>query len=478
MLNLPDFSKLISFSGRGSRIEFLLFGVAPIPIIIILFTLGRPLLDQLFIFIIPILMIWKIFLISIHVRRLHDINLSGYWVLVMIPLIPFSTLFLCAMKGTEIGNKYDESSQSELASRKFQSAKPNLRTLIATFSVVSLTLALIYMGIEAGHQQSASTIAKAKATLANANKARNEESLADSYRKNLTTEELNLYLNGDPKTGEYGYIDNNGKLVSDHLQGSGLSSLAAFQMDEKWGFIDKAGRVVIHPQYDRTLGFSEDLAAYQVGDYIVGSWGFIDRNGNVAIEPKYSDASSFSEGLAAVRVGDIYSGKYGFINKSEEMKIGPQFENAGSFSGGLAAVMTGERKWGFIDKTGNFVIRPQYNWAFNFSEGLAKVATTGVLFGGPYGYIDRKGILVINTQFKNAGDFSSGLAAVEVGGKWGYINNTGAFVIKPEYDSAGDFSSGLAAVRLGREDDGDWRFIDKLGRLVINPKFKYVRGYS
>ena len=51
--------------------------------------------------------------------------------------------------------------------------------------------------------------------------------------------------------------------------------------------------------------FKEGMASIEIND----KWGFIDADGNIVIEPKYSYVQFFSEGLAGVQV----DGKYGFI---------------------------------------------------------------------------------------------------------------------------------------------------------------------
>lgn len=53
-----------------------------------------------------------------------------------------------------------------------------------------------------------------------------------------------------------------------------------------------------------------------------GKYGFINQSGEVVIEPQFDKTWGFSEGLAAVKV----DGKHGFINKDGEMVIYPQFD--------------------------------------------------------------------------------------------------------------------------------------------------------
>ncbi len=67
-----------------------------------------------------------------------------------------------------------------------------------------------------------------------------------------------------------------------------------------------------------------------------------------------------------------------------------------------------------------------------------------------------------------------GLARVKVSGKWGYIDRSGRIVINPQFEEAGDFAQGLAPVKMG----GKWGYIDRSGRIVINPQFEEAGGFT
>src|SRR2546422_9043624 len=70
-------------------------------------------------------------------------------------------------------------------------------------------------------------------------------------------------------------------------------------VDDRYGFIDQEGRVVIKPQFDYASGFYEGASSVRIGE----KWGYIDRHGTLMIEAKFDRALSFSEGLAAVLIG-------------------------------------------------------------------------------------------------------------------------------------------------------------------------------
>ena len=58
--------------------------------------------------------------------------------------------------------------------------------------------------------------------------------------------------------------------------------------------------------------------------------------------------------------------------------------------------------------------------------------------------------------------------------KYGYIDKSGKVVIEPQFDYVRDFSEGLAVV----EKDGKWGVIDKNGKVVIEPLpiYNYAAG--
>ena len=127
--------------------------------------------------------------------------------------------------------------------------------------------------------------------------------------------------------------------------------LAAVQVGERWGYINRRGKIVISPRFGEAGPFAEGRAKiYQNGKY-----GYIDRTGKIVIPPQFQLAEQFSEGLALVASGDY---KYAFINRAGKTVIpppdfkpvdfGPE-EPGSSFSGGLAPVIIGE-KCGFVDR--------------------------------------------------------------------------------------------------------------------------------
>jgi len=106
-------------------------------------------------------------------------------------------------------------------------------------------------------------------------------------------------------------------------------------------------------------------------------YGYKDEKGNIVVEPKYDLAYAVEEGMAAVRL----NGKYGYINQKGREIVAPKYDNTWKFIGGFAAVEL-DNKFGFIDKNGKEVIPLIYENAYNYHgnccyKGQAHVKENG-----------------------------------------------------------------------------------------------------
>ena len=214
--------------------------------------------------------------------------------------------------------------------------------------------------------------------------------------------------------------------------------------EDKFGFIDKSGKLLIAPKFDWAESFSEGLASV----FVKGKYGFIDKTGKLVIKPQFTKAESFSEGLAVVKIGGavrepslemqnitttIADTDYAYIDKTGKIVFKIKAGEAHSFSEGLARFEPfGDYKDGFVDKTGKTVIQPYFSGSSDFSDGLANI----ILEKGGFGWIDKKGIVVLESQFPFARDFENGLSQVsdsltlyDAGN--GYIDKTGKVIWQP-----------------------------------------------
>lgn len=146
-----------------------------------------------------------------------------------------------------------------------------------------------------------------------------------------------------------GYIDRNGVFVikpifeaaSDFMDG-----FAEVKLDGQAGYIDKKGDFRSDVDQTRFSGNKIESGYNPVFEDHDGmirfienqKYGYKDEEGNIIIAPQFFDAADFSEGLACIKRGKTSS--WGFINKAGKMVIPASFKQAKSFHEGLAAVLT------------------------------------------------------------------------------------------------------------------------------------------
>ncbi|CAN5519510.1 hypothetical protein BH11CYA1_BH11CYA1_03140 [soil metagenome] len=118
--------------------------------------------------------------------------------------------------------------------------------------------------------------------------------------------------------------------------------------------------------------------------------------------------------------------------------------------------------WGYINPTGKLVIEPKYPMVCQFSNNRAAVLT-GDGFGSDS--------LRVKADIYEAR-----------GGQWSYIDKSGKMVIDSSFDGAGLFNQELAPVAVGFKQGVSqpdrWGFINSAGKLAIKPQFNAVHALS
>lgn len=300
---------------------------------------------------------------------------------------------------------------------------------------------------------------------------------------------------------------------------------AWFCKNEKYGFIDKMGNVIVPAKYDQVADFKEERAwvAYRNDEGRL-KCGYIDLDGKEVVPIKYQvpfgegeTPTDFSEGLAALplRTDEYDSPVYGYIDKMGNEVIPAKFSIAGDFKNGIALVdlenyidktgkvLTGnelefqdkivifsqDEKMGLRHLNGKVVVPCNYDVIQNFSDGMAAVCKEHL-----WGYVDPLGTFVIPCSYHSsnyydngvmddwgeygapdeANDFHEGLVMVMRNRMAGFLNKQGKTVIPFVYKRAKDFSEGLAAVKTSQK----WGFVDKEGNNVIPCQYDTVASFK
>jgi hypothetical protein len=236
----------------------------------------------------------------------------------------------------------------------------------------------------------------------------------------LLDKDLNLSLihpTRYEKNSKYGYLDTvRGDTITrawfyeaaPFSQGLAYVSESPCDNGCQYGYINKAGEMVIPARFDYASDFVSGFAIVGVGDCNNEDcqYGIIDKKGIFLIPPRYEEVYPFSHGLALV--GQTGKG-YSFLNKKGKIRIGPDIQDARPFHSGLAPIKV-DSTWQFIDTTGKTAFDENFYKAAGFSDGLAAVSADGK----NYYYIDSKNSIVIPGPFVQASDFDDGKAQVTV----------------------------------------------------------------
>ncbi len=274
--------------------------------------------------------------------------------------------------------------------------------------------------------------------------------------------------------GKYAYIDDSCvfKTNFNYTDATLFSESKAFVVDSSGALIclsDKFSKLFTLKNVQEVDFFSEGLAAIKKNN----KFGFIDTTGSVIIEPKYDQVLSFSDGLCAVASskikGDSLLFSWSFIDKAGKVVLKGPFLEANGFEKGLASVkfMNGNSCW--IDKLGKNVFNVSYKECRSFSEEVAIFRDT--LF---YGIINRNGTVLLKPTYISIGNFSDGLASIEFNEhQVGYIDTHGKIVIKPVFQFVSKYSQGIAYVCK----DEKLILINKAGLPTCDFQFDSAPGF-
>ena len=107
------FKNIFNFKGRSTKKEYLVFTIFEFliftPLLILEKKYGRT--DLLTIILVLCLLIYFIPYTSLTIRRLHDLNLKGWWFLLSLIFSPVIFIMFCFISGDVKKNKYGEPPQ-------------------------------------------------------------------------------------------------------------------------------------------------------------------------------------------------------------------------------------------------------------------------------------------------------------------------------------------------------------------------------
>lgn len=240
------------------------------------------------------------------------------------------------------------------------------------------------------------------------------------------------------------------------------SGLLVAMKEDKFGYVNAYGNVVIDFLYDYAEAFVGDVAIVGVKKGKDYWYGLINRSGKEVLRPIYDEIMISENGFITIS----NSGLYGYANKNGKTVVDRKYRYASQFKGDHAIIAkenNGQILYGILNKEGKEVIAPKYNGIFFFDGEYATVLR---IKNGDYycGMVDKQGNLVIDTIYEAIMNRSENFYLVKKDGKYGFLNQSAKEFISPKYEEAKSFRGGFAAVKQG----GKWGYIDKTGKKVID----------
>lgn len=238
-------------------------------------------------------------------------------------------------------------------------------------------------------------------------------------------------------------------------------NVASFQAGDKFGVINKEGKIIVAPIiYDQIWEFNDGNAIVNIGK----KWGYINAKGETVIPIVYDYIDYVNDGLICA----CKDGKYGFIDINENAIIPFEYSRAIGFNDGIAIVRKGNN-YGCINTKNETVIPFEYFMMESFKNGICKVEKLG-----KRGYIDTKNNAVIPIEYDQfAYEWKNGMISAEKDGKWGVINTNNEVIVPFEYDEAPELYNGIYIAKK----DGKYGYLNENGEAIIPFIYDWVDGF-
>ena len=229
-----------------------------------------------------------------------------------------------------------------------------------------------------------------------------------------------------------------------------------FSPDQKWGFLNKEGQLVIEDRYDDARDFSQSLAAvnYQ------GKWGYIDKSGETIVDYIYKEAHPFTGGFAIVRgMDDTWS----VIDSLGSIKSNISADRISIADRDIIKIQKNSM-YGFLSISGDTLLKTQHSFATNFYDDYALVK-----YFNEYRLVSRQGKMT-PLPYDKVFKISSNIYRIRKDKSYGYLAETGTEVCKPSYSYASDFLDEMALVK----EVDRYVLIDKQCRPVTSFSADYI----
>ena len=326
------------------------------------------------------------------------------------------------------------------------------------------------------------------------------------FKEELKTDK-NIYLESYFPVAindKYGYMNASGRIVIsagyDEV-GPFRDGLAVVSKNSKYGVINKKNELVVDFIYDEILDYTSGRAIVIKNDH----YNLIDRSGRHLSPTDFSDLFVFSSkfyagivdsqfvfldhNLEKLPLGEfeeigllsdgfsivIQNNQFGLIDSNLNVKINCQFDDLQRFNKGIFIYSLNGKK-GLITSEGLKITQPLYDdiSSFNNQNNSALVKT-----GSFVNWIKKDGTTLFDLSmeyFPNSlelAQFSKGFAVYRKKGKFGLIDDKAKLVFKTSLDQMGKYVNYIPTVK-----DGKWGLIDLKGKIIKPFEYDLIEDWN
>ncbi|MBD7910998.1 WG repeat-containing protein [Clostridium cibarium] len=237
----------------------------------------------------------------------------------------------------------------------------------------------------------------------------------------------------------YGYIDRDGNevvptkyLMADEFKG-GVALVRV--KNGEYALIDSAGKIINTYNYEYVSQYGDGLMVFSKS--FGGPYGYLDKAGNVVIKPVYKSATGFEGGIAVVSTEEVYNFKYGAIDLSGKYVFTPVYSEIKYLKEGKVAlgmplgdeINIGSSIYAIGEVTGNTLTSFKYLAVGNYENGLAYASDSLFTF-----FIDDSGSIVKNLpRVEGSGELKikDNIVLADIDYLPYYLSKNGEIIYKP-----------------------------------------------
>ena len=238
------------------------------------------------------------------------------------------------------------------------------------------------------------------------------------------------------------------------------SAYYPFKLNEKFGFIQNDGEIIIAADYDQVNPFKEGLSIVLSSEL----FGAIDRRNHVVIDFKFDNMEDFNLGKSIVEKDNLF----GVIDRNGNFVFPMEFEDIGWLTDSLL----------YAKKNGFFGIYDVDNHLQSdlilediipFSGDLARIVMNGKI-----GYLNKDLKIELPTEFDEVIPFTDSSFIYSVADKKGLVHSKNAWKTNAYYDEIYPLNFGVSMVRINDKIG----YIDARGNLLLALQFDQFVNFS